>query len=543
MLASIARLALCLAVACGPPTADTGSAGSGGSSDLGTATLGVTSSTSAATEVDPATGTWTDASTSAATGQTSTLSTAGTADLDPPCSALDIVIETPAQLDALAGCTDLPGDLSIVGPITDLTPLASLAHVGGLLKLDGRSHVDSKLLSLAGLESLQSVGGLLIEGVWVTDLQPLAGLTDVPGGVSIVENEALTSLSGLHNLTHVGGYLMVGHCPQLTDLAGLQALVRVDGDFYLQVLPIVDLHGLEALAEIGTPGGAPVKVRLRELPQLASIEALNPLWHDAQEVTLGETALVDLGPLAGAVELRDLYLIDNPALASVDGLESLTLVHGQLSLLGNDALTDLGALAGLQSAGGLTLGGDKWLVDLSALTSLTTVGTLLVQNKQIKDLGPFPALQQVGTLWVRYTDQLESLSGLAGITTLEALRLDSNLSLVDLSGLSAITQIAGDVAILDNGALTSLLPLAALSAVEGDLTVVGNLALPQIDAEAWGAPIAVGMVRKIAGNKDAGPPKDPCPWSGDGQCDEPLEGLGICADKSDPDDCCRGFCE
>ena len=51
------------------------------------------------------------------------------------------------------------------------------------------------------------------------------------------------------------------------------------------------------------------------------------------------------------------------------------------------------------------------------------------------------------------------------------------------------------------------------------------------------ATIEVGVDRKIAGNKgDLATPTDPCPWEGDGQCDEDE----ICAPGTDESDCRLG---
>lgn len=95
----------------------------------------------------------------------------------------------------------------------------------------------------------------------------------------------------------------------------------------------------------------------------------------------------------------------------------------------------------------------------------------------------------------------------------------------------------------DNAALATVNDLAALQTIGGRLVVVLNPSLPQADALAWGDAIDVRGVRKIAGNKDAGPPLDPCPWFEDGECDEPTNGSGICGEDLDGDDCCPGYCE
>lgn len=73
--------------------------------------------------------------------------------------------------------------------------------------------------------------------------------------------------------------------------------------------------------------------------------------------------------------------------------------------------------------------------------------------------------------------------------------------------------------------------LAAVTSVGGRLAVVYNLELLQTDAETWAAPLVVGGLRKIVGNKGYDqPPVDPCPWADDGECD-----FDVCDD--DGSDC------
>lgn len=482
-----------------------------------------------------------DTTTSSTTTDTSSTTTdpAPTTTGAPACPTGDVLIEDPAELGALAGCTDIPGDLEIRGPITDLTPLSELRTVAGNLIISGKTHPSVVLTSLAGLENLESVGGLGLSDLGVTDLTIFNDLTELPGGLSVWDMPALTSLEGLHNITRVGG-LSIGYSPALTDLEGLRGLQRVDTRLTLDHLEISDLAGLAALTSIGDPGGEPVVVVLRELPQLTTAE-LSVAWHEAHDIFIDKTALTDLSLLTGAEHLEALVLRENHSLTDTLGLESLTTVDGDLSFHSNNALADLTALAALESVGRLALTGKTWLLDLSALTSLATIDGLLVYNNAIVDLGPFPALTTLGDVTID-ADQISGLSGLSGLTTLRSLTLRNNPALADLADLAALEHIEADLSFEANAGLTSVDALTNLTHVDGYLVIILNPALPQQDAEAWATPITVGGVRKVAGNKDAGPPADPCPWAGDGWCDEPDGGNGICVDLSDPDDCCEGSC-
>lgn len=452
------------------------------------------------------------------------------------CPAGDVVLETDAEVAALAGCTHIFGSLAIVEGVTDLGPLGELRRVDGTLRVEGHPVLPTSLTSLAGLDALESVGALTITSVDVPDLQPLAGLKEIPGDVALGSLSELASLEGLHNLESVGGALSIAVCKQLkTDLSGLRGLRRVGADLRLNNVDVTSLHGLEGLTQVGEAGGPTALIEL-SLARLTSLDGLGVAWHDAHALLVFDTRITDLDRLAGAVSLRSLALQHNTLLTDIDGLGSLEVVEGELELQSNSALSDLGALARLRSVGAFTLTYAKQVSDLSPLTALAAIGRLTVDHSGLTDLGPLPALQTIDHVDLGDNDELTGLAGLAGLTELQSLRLAGNHALATLADLSALHTVAGDVEIRRNEALTSVADLDLL-AVDGRLVVVVNPELPQADALAWAEPIAVGGARKIAGNKDPGPLADPCPWQLDGECDEPEGGIGVCVPDSDVEDC------
>jgi hypothetical protein len=104
------------------------------------------------------------------------------------------------------GCTTIEGNVSIVGnDISNLSGLGMVTSIGGNLTI-GSSYDwgggNSSLTSLAGLNSLATIGGYL----------------------SVKRNNNLTNLTGLENVTSIGGYLDISYNDALTSLAGLDNL-------------------------------------------------------------------------------------------------------------------------------------------------------------------------------------------------------------------------------------------------------------------------------------------------------------------------------
>lgn len=495
------------------------------------------------------------------------------------CTSEHIMLKTQADVTAIADCTELSGSLKIAGIVTDISELSGLRHVAGALTI----WTESLLTSLHGLEDLETVGqltfahetiasleplagltavgGLHIYGPAVTSLESLAGLTEITGDVYLGFLGQLDSLEGLHNLESIGGKLTVHHSPKLADVNGLRGLRSVGAELTLEdlsiadvsglynlesagalgfiELPIVDLHGLEALTTVGVPGGEPCPVRLDHLPALTSLAALAIEWHDAHAMTIVGTRVTDLGVLAGTEVLHDLSLSYNVELTDLSGLEQLTTVSQTLRLAGNEGLADLSGLAGLKSVGYMGIAGKQAFTDLSALTGLTSIGSLSVDATPLTDLG-LPALQYLGNVGITSNAKLTALSGLSGIPMLNSVMVEDNDALVDLSALADLAEVGNYLFIRDNDALTSVAELSALTSVEHSLVVVNNGQLPQADAVAWASSVTAGQIHKVAGNKGYGPPANPCPWMGDGICDEVTGGLGICADGSDGDCCPEG---
>jgi hypothetical protein len=127
-----------------------------------------------------------------------------------PCSGA--VIVTAQDLQQVAGCTSISGDLQVADnavEITDLDALSSIQAIEGSLILFGPSLID-----INGLGNLVSVGGSLA-----------------------IQSATLTNVDGLQNLESVGTDLYIMGCFQLADLNGLGKLTSLGGQLTIRTLP------------------------------------------------------------------------------------------------------------------------------------------------------------------------------------------------------------------------------------------------------------------------------------------------------------------
>lgn len=142
---------------------------------------------------------------------------------------------------------------------------------------------------------------------------------------------------------------------------------------------------------------------------------------------------------------------------------------------------DLPNLSGISDVTGHVFLDNTTFRDAAALGSLTHIGGDLVINRSkirtAKDLHLNPALVLEGGLQLRNNSSLTSLTGLENIPRLDELVIEKNRLLKNLTGLSGLEQIEGDMQIWNNGSLQNLSGATRLAQIGGSLTLDDNFVL------------------------------------------------------------------
>jgi hypothetical protein len=224
----------------------------------------------------------------------------------------DVLTSTQDDVDHLAGCREVTGTLEITAwPGLDLAPLASLRQVGGWLDIEGA------LESLDGLDGLERVGELHLNGLDVTSLAPLRNLTEV-------SYEPAVSPWGFATI-------YIADCAHLIDLDGLENLAIWD-EFYLSRVPTLEsLRGLVTSRENQ-------RLYVSDAPSLRDIASLGGGVH-LERIQLVNTGIESFD-IDQPLRLRRLELTNNPALASVEALRAIQSVE-ELVIRDNDRLEQL----------------------------------------------------------------------------------------------------------------------------------------------------------------------------------------------------------
>lgn len=186
----------------------------------------------------------------------------------------------------------------------------------------------------------------------------------------------------------------------------------------------------------------------------------------------------------GCTEIQGDVTINGNNICNLDGLESVTFIGGNLSIICNYSLSDIDGLGNLTSIGGiLQLSDNPSLTSLTAFANLASTGSLLISdNVALVSMAGFESLTSIsGWLSISGTDLMNNLMGLENLSTVGGtLYLGENNALTSLYGLNNLSAIGGSLDINENPALASLMGLEHLSNVEGEILIAGNTALTSL---------------------------------------------------------------
>jgi len=263
-------------------------------------------------------------------------------------------------------------------------------HVGDV-RLQSQTDVDA-----FGKKCIGKIKGTLviiespdIIGDPIKDLSPLAGITEISGGIFIGSNQELKSLEGLHSLRAIYSNLSIYYNPLLEDLKGLRNLELIaDGLEITDNLALISLEGLEKIKTSSSRliisrnphlqslkgldnlehieylwiGDIPKLENLKELKSIKSIEGigiyqnerLSGFFNESQKPTSlryvkieKNPSLVSLKGLAAESSHFDGYILvkENKNLRSLEGLYPNHTISGEIEIEDNENLTDIKSLA------------------------------------------------------------------------------------------------------------------------------------------------------------------------------------------------------
>lgn len=379
------------------------------------------------------------------------------------CPTGNVTLTTQAEVDALASCTTITGNLTINGGgnALNLAPLNGITSISGNLQITGVSSNISNFLP-----NLTSIGGYIrVLSNSFASFGGLNSLTTVNNEIAFRYNTTLTTISGFGNITNINSFLIFDGNTNLSSINAFGNLNTVDG-FNLYDSKLQNLNFLSSL----TLNKGLLSVQAN--PLLTSVFFPNMVIHNfTNNVPGGKYFYISENPILtsvgnidfnGSSTCENFMFRNNPLLNAVNNLSTsnFSVIYGVL-IQNNPQLPNLNFLQNLVSCDGLFLRG------LSSITNLNGLSNLIQ-----------PALSN----WVEIINNssLVSLNGLSASNinfNNRHLILNNNNALNDISSLSGIqlNNING-LTITNNGQLATCAStwLCGYIATSKPLTVSGN---------------------------------------------------------------------
>jgi len=299
------------------------------------------------------------------------------------------------QIDGLQNLTSIGNALDITqnDSLRNITGLASVTSIGFYITVTGNcvlENIDGLIgltmapswLSVGGHPLMQNLDGLrnltrvegdlsLSSNGQVQNFDMLGNLTSVGGSCSILNNERLEQLNGLANLIAVGEDLGISQNERMTDISGLRNVKEIGDDLIIDFndsLKVINFTGLEMLGGDITISSNRALTSISGFQNfetlLGSFDLSNALYlQDLNFLSNLKTvngdfryynilSLPDLAPLANLNTVNGDFFIALTRLQSLDGLENLNFIDGQLRIQSNEQLEDCCAIQLLISTPG-----------------------------------------------------------------------------------------------------------------------------------------------------------------------------------------------
>lgn len=289
------------------------------------------------------------------------------------------------NLNGLGNITSIGGKLKIIDNslLASLTGLENLSNINGHLVIGeyddlGGMHGNPLLENLSGLNNLLAIGGdlCIVNNSKLVDIKALENLTSV-SDLCIRSNRILTSLNGLEGLTSTRS-LIIHSNYSLTNLSGLNNLTSVLGN-YLTIQEnhaLISLTGLEGLTSVPVNLWIIGNISLNTLTGLENINSIGSSLH-----IKGNDLLTNLSGMEGLTYIGgELIIQANDSLKNLTGLENLNSIKGHFVIQANNTLTDLTGLEGLPSIKEIFIGENEALTSLNGLDSVTIEEWLYIKN-------------------------------------------------------------------------------------------------------------------------------------------------------------------
>lgn len=275
----------------------------------------------------------------------------------PVCPSGNVTFTTQAEvtnfLAQYPNCTQINGNLTIEGwDVTNLSSLGNLTSITGDMNLylvnssasltglqnittvGGRVYIEFQRPNVDYLSGLTSVGGLVVAGAGITNLNGLSNITGhIPGNLEVFNNP-MTNLTGLNNITSVGNDLLINFMHGLTNLTGLNNITSVGKSLTIHFNNnLTSLNGLNNLTTVGDINLINSGFSLRGNPLLTNISALENVTNIVRGFNLWDNASLTNCAIAPVCNKLANSTTNITLTGNATGCESIAIVQAACTAL------------------------------------------------------------------------------------------------------------------------------------------------------------------------------------------------------------------
>lgn len=304
-----------------------------------------------------------------------------------------------------------------------------------------QAQLDAFAANFPGCNNLEV--SLRIEGSDITDLSGLSQITSINGRLEIVDNVSLSTMNGLSTINFFGlnSELTIANNPLLTSLSNFTGSINTS-----------DFSGILIQSNSN----------LTSLAGLSGLTSSNSLW------IVNNDALTSLNGVENmSIEGTILGIQDNELLADISALSGNLGEFRSIQITDNPQITSLAALQGINfiptQTGTLNLSLSGVFTSLNGLSSITnTPDAIVIRTSSASNLDALSNIQgSVSNLLIQNTESLLNLEGLDGITNITTnLEISGNNDLESLDGINGVINanniLSLSIVIDSNDQLTSI---------------------------------------------------------------------------------------
>ncbi len=356
------------------------------------------------------------------------------------------------NLNGLNNLARVAGDLIIEenDALQTIEQLTSLFEVTGRLFINNNNNL-ARIKPLPVFEIAQK--GITIKNnanLVAIDAQPALSLVgnreqvlDIESGLIVTDNPRLTDFANMPSLQQLAHIVVINN-DALLALLGPTAITQVFGR--IEVRDNENIQQFGGFPALTTVGGIIIvnnNTRLQRVDGFGQLQSIG-------------SALDNLPPVIGTVNVTGIAINANPALTIIAGFDALTELQEGINVENNLVLQEIGGFTGL-----IDVAGGMRFSNLPQLTRL--IGFNRVKGIQ-------------GGLIVDTCANLVNFNNFAGVTTVVGkLTVQNNARLTNIQ-MPSVTSV-GELEIINNDALGDLAALCSLATVNGVFRVNGNAVL------------------------------------------------------------------